>query len=100
MGVAKEGRTAVRIAGEGEEQTPLEGQEVPLDYLFEPGIRRERPHRTCRTSQTSAHPSQFDLSCLIWTRVFSFASPARVTGVRTELSLKLHDKNYKRVSLQ
>jgi hypothetical protein len=68
--VAKEGRTAVRIAGEGEEQSPLEGREVTLDYLFAPGIRQEHPHRTCRTSQTSAHPSRsLSLGFLIWTRL-------------------------------
>ena len=49
------GRTAVRIAGEGEGQNPFEGQEVPLGYLFLPDTRREPLRKMCRTFQTSAH---------------------------------------------
>lgn len=41
---------AVRIVGEGEEQSRLEGREETLDYLFAPGIRQEH-------------------SFLIWTRL-------------------------------
>jgi hypothetical protein len=55
--VANEGRTAVRTAGEGVEQTPFEGRGEPLNYLFEPGIRQEHLHKMCRTSQTSANSS-------------------------------------------
>src|SRR5258707_1566477 len=64
--IVNEGHTVVRIAGEGKEQSPLVDRGEPLNYLFAPGIRREHRHRMCRTSQTSAHASQF--SFLIWTR--------------------------------
>ena len=79
-GVAKkEGRTAVRIAGEGEEQTLLEDREVTLDYLFGPEIRQEHLHRTCRTSQTSARPSRFSLT------LFPYLDASSHPGYRPEL---------------
>jgi hypothetical protein len=75
----KEGRTVVRIAGEGEEQTPPEDLEVPLDHFFGPGIRQEHLHKTCRMSQTSAHPSLFSrpLFLSLFGRAFSSGTPAR-----------------------
>jgi hypothetical protein len=58
VGVVNEGRAVVRMAGEGEEQTPPKDRE---ELLNDSGIRREHRHGMCRTSQTSAHASQFSL---------------------------------------
>ena len=81
IGFAKRGRTAVRIAGEGEEQTPLEGRGVPLGYLFAPGIRQEHLRRTCRTSQTLAHPFTVQSTTLsLFGRVISSGIPGRNPG--------------------
>jgi hypothetical protein len=77
--IVNEGHTVVRIAGEGEEQSPLVDRGEPLNYLFAPGIRQEHRHRMCRTSQTSAHASRFSLTLFPYLDA-SFKA-ARVTAV-------------------
>lgn len=74
-----EGRTAVRTAGGGVEQTPLEGRGEPLDYLFVPGIRQEHLHKMYRTSQTSANSSSAIPSLFGWVGLILDA--ARFTGL-------------------
>src|SRR5229473_4826401 len=58
VGDVNEGCAVVRMAGEGEEQTPPKDRG---ELLSDSGIRREHRHGMCRTSQTSTHASQFSL---------------------------------------
>ena len=63
VGVVNEGCAVVRMAGEGEEQTPPKDRG---ELLNDSGIRREHRHGMCRTSQTSTHASQFSLIPIIY----------------------------------
>jgi hypothetical protein len=47
-------RTVVHISGEAVEQTQIEGREVPPNYPFVPGIKREYLRKRCRTFLTLA----------------------------------------------
>jgi hypothetical protein len=99
IGIAKEGRTAVRIAGEG----PLEGREVPLDVPHythgnSPGIPTTKGNQQHQGTYCSGCP---DMNGSLYNRLPSAVlpasfSPARkavgrvaVFPIRTELEVRL-----------